>query len=120
MKEIDLRIIQGESWSLQQAYLNAGGQPVDLSTGYTATMTIQQQAPCGGQVVLAQDDGITLNADSSVDYALTQEETTSMPVGRYSYIAFLNDGTSSIPFFKGMLDVVGLPAQDCGVDYVCS
>jgi len=112
-EEFDFRIIQGESFTLTRTYKDANGAPIDVS-GYQATMTIYQDLPCGGNCLLTDGDGITLDINGNVTYTLTDEETPQLPVGGYSYFSFLINGSSSIAFQKGKVSVIGPPPENCG------
>jgi hypothetical protein len=96
----DLTIARGASYRLALQYPQ--GAPTDLSSGWTAQLTIRERADDTGSPVLnALSSGpsprIVLSAGSAslpnIAIELTPADTLSIPPGRYVYDLILTQGS---------------------------
>lgn len=113
-KEVDLKIYQGATFTMTEIY-SVDGSPVDVS-GYAANLTLTKLYSCDGPFGFDETEGLVLRADGSITLTITDEETVQLGTGSYSYILLLNDGTTTIPFLKGMGNIIGteLPSRCYG------
>jgi hypothetical protein len=98
--ECDLLIARGADWLLNVTWSDTGGQPVDLSSGATATFTIEN--PAGGTPVvsLTEAAGITLGAGSpppNIAVLLTATQIAALTFVRSRYqLAVTIGGTTTL------------------------
>lgn len=105
----DYRIPEGTTWTEVWLFEDQSGQPVDLTSGYSAQMILKRR-PSASATVLSLSSpsaGLTLDALGQVSGSLTPAQTVTLGVGRFSYELLVTDPASRVTRLDyGHLEIV--------------
>lgn len=94
----EYRIPVGTTWSNIWLFEDASGQPVDMTTGYSAQMILKKRpsAPATVLSLASPAGGLTLDALGQVTGTLSAAQTVTLGVGRFSYELFVTGPGSQV------------------------
>lgn len=107
MEEVNFKVVQGDTFTIQVTYTNPNGTPINL-TNYTARMDVRNEP--AGKVLCASitnSSGITINGASGIitaTFSPSQTRKFSTPSAAYQ-LQITSPGGQSTTILKGYLSV---------------